>query len=54
MKIQEKTKSVVFNMRMDEDTKKKLDQLAKGVQFDNNSSAVIRSLIHAQHSKKGL
>ena len=52
MKLSTKTKSEIFNMRIDIDTKQKLEELAKANEFKNNSSAVIRSLIHLAHSKK--
>ena len=54
MKQSTKTKTEIFNMRIDIDTKKKLEELAKKGEFKNNSSAVIRSLIHSAYSKKVL
>ena len=52
MKLPVNTKSEIFNMRMDMDTKKKLEELASKGDFKNNSSAVIRFLIHSHHSKR--
>jgi hypothetical protein len=52
MKIPTKTKSEVFNLRLDVETKKILESLAKQKKFNNSSSAVIRYLIHSAYDKK--
>ena len=45
-------KTEIFNLRIDKDTKKKLEELAKKEEYKNNSSAVIRSLIHDAYTNK--
>ncbi|NQY08652.1 MAG: hypothetical protein HRT71_03955 [Flavobacteriales bacterium] len=47
-------KTKVFTMRMDEDTKRKLESLASCKEFRYNNSAVIRTLIQAEHFKNQL
>lgn len=39
-------------MRIDKETKSKLTELSKAKDFNNNSSAVIRYLIHSAYYKK--
>ena len=46
----EKSKTEIFNMRIDQNTKKKLEELAKS--HKGNCSALLRDLIHSAHSKK--
>lgn len=54
MKPTDKIKSEIFNLRVDVDTKKKLNELSKSNQYKNNSSAVIRDLIHLAYNRKVL
>jgi hypothetical protein len=45
-------KSVVFTMRMDAVTRRKLESLSANKYFRYNSSEVIRDLIETEHNKK--
>jgi Arc/MetJ-type ribon-helix-helix transcriptional regulator len=54
MKISDKTKTEIVNIRIDVETKRKLTELAKSNEYKNNSSAVIRHLIQSTYSKKVL
>jgi hypothetical protein len=49
--MEQKTKTIMFTMRMDEHTKQKLVDLASNKVFKYNNSAVIKSLIDAEHVK---
>ncbi|MFZ4680316.1 MAG: hypothetical protein ACOYLP_09130 [Flavobacterium sp.] len=49
--MEEKQKPIMFTMRMDEQTKQKLVDLASNKVFKYNNSAVIKSLIDAEHVK---
>ncbi len=44
-------KTLVFTMRMNPDTKQKLESLARNKTFKFNNSAVITKLIEAEHFK---
>ncbi len=46
-----KAKSKMFSMRMDEQTRQKLESLASNQTFKYNNSAVIIALINAEHVK---
>ena len=52
MKLPNPEKNEVFIMRISEDMKKKLEELAKAPKYNNNSSAVVRSLIESAHAKQ--
>lgn len=54
MKVTNKIKSEIFNLRIDKETKRKLIELSKTNEFKNNSSAVIRDLIHSAYNKNVL
>ncbi len=46
-----KEKTKMFSMRMDEQTRQKLESLASNETFKYNNSAVIVALINAEHVK---
>ena len=52
MKLPTKNKSEIFNLRLDLDTKLKLEELSKTKNYKNNCSEVIRSLILSAFTKK--
>lgn len=54
IKISDKIKSEIVNIRIDTETKRKLTELAKSNEYKNNNSAVIRHLIHSAYIKKVL
>lgn len=49
--MEQKTKTIMFTMRMDEHTKQKLVDLASNKVFKYNNTAVIKALIDAEYVK---